>query len=303
LILRPSEKQLDLRLQKKTVSQKSTHEWNMIIRPSGGLFDLRLKELWEYRDLLYLLVRRDIITVYKQTLLGAFWFVLPPILNTVIYFVLFGVIAKVSTDGTNPILFYLTGLIAWGYFSDCISRTASTFRTNASIFGKVYFPRLIVPLSSVVSALVKFGVQLILLIGTLVFFLIRGENVHPQMTYVWLLPILLLMMMFTGLAFGIIISSLTTKYRDLSNMVPFAVQLLMYATPVIYPANVIPEKFQWILQINPLTPIIESIRYVFLGSDKISWPMLGYSFAFTLVTLFIGLILFNKTEKNFMDTV
>ncbi len=287
----------------KTVSQKSTNEWSMIIRPSGGLFDFKLNELWAYRDLLYLLVRRDIITVYKQTLLGAFWFVIPPILNTIIYFVLFGLIARVSTDGTNPILFYLTGLIAWGYFSDCINRTASIFRTNASIFGKVYFPRLIVPLSSVISALIKFGVQLILLIGTLIFFLVRGENVNPQMDFFWLLPFLFVLMMFIGLALGIIISSLTTKYRDLSNMVPFAVQLLMYATPVIYPASVIPDKFQWILQINPLTPIIESIRFIFLGSDKISWSLLGYSFVFTLVTMIIGLVLFNKTERNFMDTV
>lgn len=285
------------------MSNQSDKQWSMIIRPSGGLFDLKLKELWAYRDLLYLLVRRDIITVYKQTLLGAFWFIIPPILNTVIYFILFGVIAKVSTDGTNPILFYLSGLIAWGYFADCISRTATTFRSNASIFGKVYFPRLIVPLSSVVSALIKFGVQLILLIGALVFFLLRGEEVAPQYGYIWLLPVLLLMMMFTGLAFGIIISSLTTKYRDLSNMVPFAVQLLMYATPVIYPASVIPEKFQWILQINPLTPLIESMRFIFLGSDGISWPMLAYSFVFTVVTMFIGLVLFNRTERDFMDTV
>jgi len=281
----------------------SNKHWDMIIRPSGGLFDLKLRELWDYRDLLYLLVRRDIITVYKQTLLGAFWFVLPPILNTVIYFVLFGVIAKVSTDGTNPVLFYLTGLIAWGYFADCINRTSTTFRSNASIFGKVYFPRLIVPLSSVVSALIKFGVQLILLVTVLLFFLIRGENVHPQYAYLWLLPILLLMMMFSGLAFGIIISSLTTKYRDLTNMVPFAVQLLMYATPVIYPASIIPSKYLWILQINPLTPLIESMRFIFVGSDQINWLMLGYSLVFTIVTLFIGLLMFNRTEKDFMDTV
>lgn len=285
------------------MTSNSNKQWDMIIRPSGGLFDLKLRELWEYRDLLYLLVRRDIITVYKQTLLGAFWFILPPILNTAIYFVLFGVIAKVSTDGTNPILFYLTGLIAWGYFADCINRTSTTFRTNASIFGKVYFPRLIVPLSSVVSALIKFGVQLILLVAVLLFFLIRGENVHPQYAYLWLLPLLLLMMMFSGLAFGIIISSLTTKYRDLTNMVPFAVQLLMYATPVIYPASIIPAKYLWILHINPLTPLIESMRFIFIGSDQINWLMLGYSLVFTLVTLFIGLLMFNRTEKDFMDTV
>jgi lipopolysaccharide transport system permease protein len=285
------------------MNSQSNKQWDIIIRPSVGLFDLKLKDLWNYRDLLYLLVRRDIITVYKQTLLGAFWFILPPLLNTAIYFVLFGVIAKVSTDGTNPILFYLTGLIAWGYFADCINRTSTTFRSNANIFGKVYFPRLIVPLSSVVSALIKFGVQFLLLITTLSFFLIRGENIQPQWTYLWVLPLILFLMMLTGLAFGIIISSLTTKYRDLSNMVPFALQLMMYATPVIYPASIVPQKYLWIININPITPLIESMRFVFLGTDKINWLMLGYSALFAIFTLFVGLLLFNKTEKDFMDTV
>lgn len=285
------------------MNQVKEKEWSLVIRPSRGWFDLRLRELWHYRDLLFLLVRRDIVTVYKQTLLGAFWFVLPPILNTVIYFILFGVIAKVSTEGINPILFYLSGLIAWGYFADCISRTSMTFRANANVFGKVYFPRLIVPLSSVVSAIVKFGIQLLLLIVTLVFFVLRGDPASPQIEYLWLLPFLLLIMMLMGLAFGILISALTTKYRDLSNMVPFAVQLLMYATPVIYPASVIPEKFRWVLEINPLSSVIESFRFIFLGTDKISWPHLAYSAVFTGIILVVGLVMFNRTEKDFMDTV
>lgn len=285
------------------MNSHSNKQWDMIIRPSGGLFDLRLHELWAYRDLLFLLVRRDIITVYKQTLLGVFWFILPPILNTVIYFVLFGLIANVPTDGTNRILFYLTGLTSWGYFADCISRTSSTFRANASIFGKVYFPRLIVPLSSVISAMIKFGIQILVLIAALIFFQFKDGNIHTQYEYLWLLPFLLLLMMFIGLAFGIIISSLTTKYRDLSNMIPFAVQLLMYATPVIYPASIFPPKLHWILIINPLTPVIESIRFVFLGCDSINWLMLGYTLVFAVVSMIIGLILFNRTERNFMDTV
>jgi lipopolysaccharide transport system permease protein len=285
------------------VNSTEEKDWSMIIRPSRGWFDLRLKEVWNYRDLLLLLVRRDIVTVYKQTLLGAFWFVLPPILNTIIYFILFGLIAKVSTGGINPILFYLSGLIAWGYFADCINRTATTFRANAGVFGKVYFPRLIVPLSSVISAIIKFGVQLILLSLTLVYFVWAGDPASPQLQYLWLLPFLLLLMMVIGLSFGIIISSLTTKYRDLSNMVPFAVQILMYATPVIYPASIIPDKYRWIFEVNPLSSIIEAFRYIFLGIDKISWPLLAYSAVFAIVALVIGLVMFNRTEKDFMDTV
>jgi lipopolysaccharide transport system permease protein len=287
----------------KAVNKENEQEWSMVIRPSRGLFDLRLKEIWHYRDLLMLLVRRDVVTVYKQTLLGAFWFILPPVLNTAIYFILFGVIAKVSTDGINPILFYLSGLIAWGYFADCINRTSQTFRANASVFGKVYFPRLIVPLSSVMSAIIKFGVQLVLLVITLIFFVIKGDPASPQLAYVWLLPFLLGLMMLMGLAFGILISSLTTKYRDLSNMVPFGVQLLMYATPVIYPASIIPDKYRWIMDINPLTSIIESFRFIFLGTDQISWPWLAYTTVFTGILLLVGLVLFNRTEKDFMDTV
>jgi lipopolysaccharide transport system permease protein len=282
---------------------EKSEDWTLVIKPKSNLFDFQLKQLWEYRDLLFLLVRRDIVTVYKQTLLGFFWFILPPILNTLTYFIIFGLIAKVSTDGTNPILFYLTGVISWGYFADCINRTSTTFRTNASIFGKVYFPRIIVPISSVASALVKFAIQIGLLIAVVSYFYFTENNVFPQFKYIWLLPIIIILMAFYGLAIGIIISSLTTKYRDLSNLVPFAVSLLMYATPVIYPSSIIPEKFKWIIQINPLTPLIESFRFIFLGSDQISWWQLIYCFVFTIVLFVIGLVLFNKTEKTFMDTV
>ena len=287
----------------KEMNLEKSNEWTLEIKPKANLFDFQLKQLWEYRDLLTLLVRRDIITVYKQTLLGFFWFVLPPILNTITYFIIFGLIAKVSTDGMNPILFYLSGVISWGYFADCINRTSTTFRTNASIFGKVYFPRLIVPISSIASALIKFAIQIVLLIAVTAYFYFRENNVFPQFQYLWLLPIVILLMAFSGLAIGIIISSLTTKYRDLSNLVPFAVSLLMYATPVIYPSSVIPEQYKWIIQINPLTPLIESFRFIFLGSDQISWWQLLYCLIFTCILFIIGLVLFNKTEKTFMDTV
>ncbi len=278
-------------------------EWTLVIKPKSSLFDFQLKQLWEYRDLLLLLVRRDIVTVYKQTLLGFFWFILPPILNTLTYFIIFGLIANVSTDGMNPILFYLSGVISWGYFADCINRTSTTFRTNASIFGKVYFPRLIVPISSVASALIKFAIQIVLLIVVTAYFYFKENNVFPQFQYLWLLPIIIVLMAFSGLAIGIIISSLTTKYRDLSNLVPFAVSLLMYATPVIYPSSIIPDKYKWIIQLNPLTPLIESFRFIFLGSDQISWWQLIYCLVFTIILFIVGLVLFNKTEKTFMDTV
>jgi lipopolysaccharide transport system permease protein len=203
----------------------------------------------------------------------------------------------------NPILFYLSGVISWGYFADCINRTSTTFRTNASIFGKVYFPRLIVPISSVASALIKFAIQIVLLIVVTAYFYFKENNVFPQFQYLWLLPIIIVLMAFSGLAIGIIISSLTTKYRDLSNLVPFAVSLLMYATPVIYPSSIIPDKYKWIIQLNPLTPLIESFRFIFLGSDQISWWQLIYCLVFTIILFIVGLVLFNKTEKTFMDTV
>jgi len=285
------------------MNSEKSEEWTLVIKPQSKLFDFQLKQLWEYKDLLFLLVRRDIITVYKQTLLGFFWFILPPILNTVTYFIIFGLIANVSTDGMNPILFYLSGVISWGYFADCINRTSTTFRTNASIFGKVYFPRLIVPISSIASALIKFAIQIGLLILVTAYFYFKENNVLPQFQYIWLLPVIIGLMAFSGLALGIIISSLTTKYRDLSNLVPFAVSLLMYATPVIYPSSIIPQQYKWIIQINPLTPLIESFRFIFLGSGHISWWQLLYCLVFTTILFIIGLVLFNKTEKTFMDTV
>ena len=277
--------------------------WNLIIKPKGRFLDLNLKELWEYRDLLALLVRRDIVTVYKQTLLGFFWFIIPPVLNALTYLIIFGLFAKVDTRSANMVLFYLSGVIAWSFFADCINRTATTFRANASIFGKVYFPRLIVPLSSVISALVKFLVQLVFLFAVMAWFGITDDLPDIQWSSLWLMPIILVMMAVTGMSFGIIISSLTTKYRDLSNIVPFAVQFLMYATPVIYPYSFFPVKYQWIFDWNPLSPLIEIFRYLLMGSDRLNYLQLGGSIGFTFIMLFIGLILFSKTERNFMDTV
>lgn len=277
--------------------------WNLIIKPKGKLLDFNFKDLWEYRDLLVLLVRRDIVTVYKQTLLGFFWFIIPPVLNALTYVIIFGMFAKVPTGSDNLILFYLSGVIAWGYFADCINRTSSTFRTNASIFGKVYFPRLIVPMASVISALVKFFVQFAFLLAVMGYFWITGDAPAVQLHLIWVLPIVLLLMALSGMAIGLIISSLTTKYRDLSNIVPFAVQFLMYATPVIYPYTFFPENLRWIFDWNPLSPMIEIFRHLLMGSDRFNLLQLGGSALFTVVLMLIGLMLFNRTERNFMDTV
>jgi lipopolysaccharide transport system permease protein len=281
----------------------SKSNWSLVIRPRGGLFDLNLKDLWAYRDLLFLLVRRDIVTVYKQTLLGFFWFIIPPVLNALTYLIIFGLFAKVPTGATNIVLFYLIGVVGWSYFADCINRTATTFRSNASIFGKVYFPRLIVPISSVLSALVKFLVQFAFVLVVMVWYGFGDQAPDVQWQWIWLIPVLLLLMTFTGLAMGIIISSLTTKYRDLSNIVPFAVQFLMYATPVIYPAGFFPEQWQWIFDLNPLSPLMEMFRHILLGTDRFNFLHLAYSAGFSLVLLVIGMMLFTKTERNFMDTV
>jgi lipopolysaccharide transport system permease protein len=217
--------------------------------------------------------------------------------------IIFGLFAKVPTGSDNLILFYLSGVIAWGYFADCINRTSSTFRANASIFGKVYFPRLIVPMASVLSALVKFFVQFAFLIVVMAYFGITGFAPNVQWQIIWVLPFILLLMALSGMAIGLIISSLTTKYRDLSNIVPFAVQFLMYATPVIYPYTFFPEKLRWIFDWNPLSPMIEIFRHLLMGTDRLNLLQLGGSALFTLVLLFIGLVMFNKTERNFMDTV
>jgi lipopolysaccharide transport system permease protein len=283
--------------------RKSRKEWDVIIRPKSGLFELNLRELWAYRDLLILLIRRDIVIVYKQTLLGVFWFILPPVLNSAIYIIIFGLFAGVDTGSSNMVLFYFCGTITWGYFSDCIIRTATTFRTNQHVFGKVYFPRLIVPLGSVLSALVKFGIQFAFFIGIISYYTLAGQPLTMNWSLIWLLPVVLILMAFSGLAFGLIITSITNKYRDLSNIVPIAVQFLMYATPVMYPYTFFPEKYQWVIDINPISPMIEIFRYVFLGSDRLSYLHLAYSAGFSIVILLIGLILFNKTERTFMDTV
>ena len=243
--------------------------WDMIIQPKRNLLDLRLGELWRYHDLVLLFVRRDFVAVYKQTILGPLWFLIQPLLTTITFTVIFGNIAKLPTDGLPQFLFYMSGTVIWTYFADCMTNTSNTFVNNANLFGKVYFPRLAVPVAMLISSLITFGIQFALFLVFVGFFALRGTVLHPNW---WILfsPVLIMMMAGLGLGFGIIISSLTTKYRDLRFLVQFGVQLLMYATPVIYPASSIPARYQMLIQANPMTSIVEAFRYAFLGAGSIN---------------------------------
>ena len=280
----------------------SSENWSLIIRPKTGWFDLHLADLWRYRDLTTLFVWRDFVAQYKQTILGPLWHLLQPLFTTILFTLIFGRIAKLPTDNIPPMLFYMAGITAWTYFSECLNRTSTTFLTNASIFGKVYFPRLCVPLSVVISNLIKFAIQFALFLGFLAFFWMKGAPIHPNIS-ILLTPILLLMMAALGLGTGIIVSALTTKYRDLQVLVTFGVQLAMYATPVIYPLSMFPNSARWIIVVNPMAPIIEAFRYAFLGQGLFSWGYLGISAAIIAAILFRGIVLFNHVERTFMDTV
>ncbi len=277
-------------------------EWTLEIKPVSGWLNFHIKDVWRYRDLLLMFVRRDFVAVYKQTILGPFWFFLQPILTTITFTIVFGNIAKIPTDGIPPILFYMSGIVSWNYFADCLTRTSSTFVANANIFGKVYFPRLVSPLSNVISLLMKFGIQMVLLTGFIIYFKSNGSNVNPNL-YILLTPYLIFLMGGLGLGFGIIVSSLTTKYRDLSFLVSFGVQLLMYATPVIYPLSALPDKYKWLVLANPMTAIVDTFRYAFLGAGSFNIENLIYSTIFMFVILSIGVVVFNRVEKTFMDTV
>ena len=282
---------------------ENTNNWLFEISPRKNLFDLNLKEIWRYRDLLWLFVKRDIVTVYKQTVLGPLWFFIQPIMTTVVFLVVFGKIANIPTDGIPQILFYLSGIVAWNYFAECFNLTADTFKKNEAIFSKVYFPRIVMPLSVVVSNLGKFFIQLCLFLAAFCYFLFFTEStVQPNM-YMALFPILVLIMGALGLSAGLIISSMTTKYRDLTFLVKFGVSLLMYATPVVYPLSEIGPKYRWIAQLNPLTPVFEAFKYGFLGAGTFTWGSLAYSALVTTALLLLGILIFNRTEKSFIDTV
>jgi len=274
----------------------------MIIQPRRHLLDLRLGELWQARDLVLLFVRRDFVAVYKQTILGPLWYLIQPLLTTVIFTFIFGNVAKLPTDGLPQFLFYMSGTVVWAYFASCLTKTSDTFITNANLFGKVYFPRLAVPVSILISNLIAFGIQFAFFLLFMGYFALSGSSIQPNL-WMLLTPLLIFIMAGLGLGLGIIVSSLTTKYRDLRFLVQFGAQLLMYATPVIYPASSVPERFRWIIEANPMTPIVEAFRYAFLGAGSVDAAQLLYSFGIMVLIAVLGAILFNRVEATFMDTV
>jgi lipopolysaccharide transport system permease protein len=280
-------------------------EWDLVIEPQNSLFELHLKDVWRYRDLLWLLVKRDFVSFYKQTILGPLWFFIQPLFTTIIFTFIFGNLAGLSTDGLPQPLFYMAGITAWNYFADCLTKTSTVFRDNANIFGKVYFPRLIMPLSIVVSNLVRFGVQMLLFFVMIGYYLLQDEmgSLFQPNIYILLFPVLVLLMALLGLGLGLIITALTTKYRDLAFLITFGVQLMMYATTVIYPLSAAPAKYKWLIELNPMTGIIEAFRFGFLGQGEFTINIFGYSVIFTFVSLILGVLIFNKTEKTFVDTV
>jgi lipopolysaccharide transport system permease protein len=281
-------------------------EWDLEIKPQSHLLDINLKEVWKYRDLLWMFVKRDFTAQYKQTILGPLWHFIQPLFTTIVFLVVFTNIAKISTDGVPPVLFYMSGITIWNYFSSCLNATSNTFVANAGIFGKVYFPRLVIPLSTVMSNIVKFGIQFLLLLAAMLWYRLSSTSLNlsqPLSTFI-LIPAIILIMAGLGLGLGIIISSMTTKYRDLTVLIGFAVQLLMYATPVVYPLSTITsDKLRFWITLNPLTPLVEAFRYAMLGVGSFDTASFGYSIGFMVITLFIGLLIFSKVEKTFMDTV
>ncbi|MBI4645670.1 MAG: ABC transporter permease [Bacteroidia bacterium] len=280
----------------------NSQDWTEIIKPQKGIFDLRLYEIWRYRDLLMILVRRDFVSIYKQTILGPLWYFIQPLLTTLMMYVVFTKIAGISTDGLQPILFYMIGNIAWAYFASCLTKTSNTFIANAGVFGKVYFPRLVVPLSNTISSLFAFFTQLILFFALVIYYVWQGFEINMNIGLL-VIPYFIILMALLGLGMGIIISSLTTKYRDLAFLLTFGVQLFMYITPVIYPISSIGRNLQKIIMLNPMTSIIEGFRYAFLGTGMFEFSQILYSTIFTIFVLFIGILIFNKVEQNFMDTV
>ena len=277
--------------------------WTLVIDKKSNKSILQiLKSIFNYKDLLFLFVKRDFIAQYKQTLLGPLWFFIQPVLTTITFSVIFGNLAKISTDGIPNILFYMTGITFWNYFADCVNKTSNTFTLNQGLFGKVYFPRLIVPISIILTNLLKFCIQFFLLIIFWIYYFSISDSISIQNTILFF-PLLIFSMALLGLGVGMVISSLTTKYRDLSFLVTFGVQLLMYASPIVYPLSIIPIKYKWIILLNPMTSIIETFKHGFIGVGVFEPFWLIYSFVISVLLFFIGVKIFNKVEKSFIDTV
>lgn len=285
-----------------TAGEMHTQKWDLEIKPQSSVFDLHLRDVWAYRDLLWLLVRRDFVSFYKQTIFGPLWFFIQPVFTTIIFTFIFSNLAKISTNSAPAPLFYMAGTVAWNYFADSLTKTSTVFKDNAPIFGKVYFPRLIMPISIVFSNLVKFGVQFILFLILMAYYLFLGNKVEPNL-YILLFPVVIMLMAILGLGIGLIITAATTKYRDLAFVVTFGIQLLMYATPVIYPLSAAPVKYRTLIGLNPMSGLIETFRYGFLGTGQFYLGAFIYSVVASIIIFLIGLIVFNKVEKNFVDTV
>lgn len=285
--------------------ESEKEHWDIVIKPRSSNFSLNLDEIWKYRDLIRMYIHRDIVTMYKQTVLGPLWYVIQPIFTTVMYMLVFGGIAGIATDGVPQPVFYLSGLILWNYFTECLGRSSGTFSSNANVFSKVYFPRLVVPISGLVSSLVKLGIQVALFLAVYIYFYYKGDVALPN-TMVLLVPLLILITAMLGFGIGIVISSLTTKYRDLTFLFGFIVSLWIYATPIAYPLSAIPAKvgnFKWVVEYNPMTPVVEAMRYAFTGSGQFSWFGVMYSLIFAVIISVIGIWIFNKIERKFIDVV
>ena len=277
--------------------------WTQLIRPQEKLWHVDLREIWQYRDLIELFVKRNIVVQYKQTVLGPLWYIIQPILTVIMNMVVFGGIAGMSTDGVPQVIFYMAGNVCWFYFSDCLNQTSSTFTANQAMFGKVYFPRLVVPIATVLSNLLRFGIQMSLFLLLYIYYFASGSSISPNV-YLLLLPLFVIMLAGLGLGFGILVSSMTTKYRDLTILFTFIVQLWMYATPIVYPLSMVPDgKLRMLILANPMTSVIEAFKYATLGQGYFSWGALGYSFVFMGILLIIGIVVFNKVQRSFMDTV
>jgi len=286
----------------ENIEGQEAEQWTTIIRPQHPWCQFDLGELWKYRDLIQLFVRRDFVAQYKQTILGPLWFILQPLFTTLVFTIIFGKIAKIPTDGLPQFLFYFAGTICWGYFAECLNQTSQTFLANAGIFGKVYFPRLTVPISKVISYIFKFFIQFAMFLIFLVYYYWQGAPVHPNLG-VLALPLIVIQMAFLGIGCGLIVSSLTTKYRDLGLVVSFGVQLWMFATPVVYPLSQIPEKYRIYFALNPMTSVVEGFRAAFLGAGSLSAPYYLLGVLITLAICFVGIVLFNRIEKTFVDTI
>ena len=281
---------------------KQVDNWDLIITPNRGYFEFHFNEIWNFRDLLLIFIRRDIITQYKQTILGPLWIVIPPILTTLVFTIFFGNIAGISTDGIPNVLFYMAGIINWNFFSTALTSTSNTLAGNVGIFGKAYFPRIIVPLSTIASSFLRYFIQFGIFLFILTYFsFFKSANFAIQYQLLWVLPMLIFIMAIMGLGFGLLFSASTAKYKDLRFLIGFGVRLMMYASTVIFPLSIIPEKYKWIILGNPMSSIIESFRYVFFGMGVLDFKYLGYSFLIALSIFFLGYILFNKVEQKFID--